>query len=167
MRCSFLRERRTAFGLDGRRLSALVPKKVRIMTVPSWLRELADAVAAQIAPADLLAPLGCHYCEVDGHWEISIFASSTEVVGGSRDGRRRQSKFTLNLMKVLGLLEEIKSCYWQNRAVNRSDELGAHFAVEARYCGHPVCLRVLADTPRRFAPGRQARVHENSIIDMW
>lgn len=137
------------------------------MTVPKWLRELADAVAAQIAPAELLAPLGCHFCDVDGHWEISIFASTTEVVGGSRDGRRHQSKFTVNLLKVLGLFEEIKACHWQNRAVTRADELGAHFSVEARYAGHPVWLRVLADAPRRFSPGRQARINENAIIDIW
>src|SRR5262245_5268621 len=47
---------------DGSRLSAPHSKKVRTMTVPSWLRELADAVTAQIAPAELLAPLGCHIC---------------------------------------------------------------------------------------------------------
>lgn len=137
------------------------------MTVPPWLRELADAVAAQIAPADLLSPIGCHYCEVDGHWEISLFASTTEVVGGSRDGRRRQSKFTVNLMKVLGLFDEIKACHWQNRAVNRTDELGAHFSVEARYAGHLVWLRVLADAPRRFSSGRQARVHDDAIVEIW
>lgn len=137
------------------------------MNVPPWLRELADAVAAQIAPADLLAPLGCHICEVEGQWEISLFASSTEVVGGSRDGRRRQSKFTVNLMKVLGLFEEIKACHWQNRPFSASDELGAHFSVDAHYAGHPVSLRVLAAAPKRFSSGRQARVNDDAIVETW
>ncbi len=137
------------------------------MTVPTWLRELADAVAAQIAPAELLAPLGCHFCEVDGQWEVSLFAAATEVVGGSRDGRRRQSKFTLNVLKVLGMLDEIKAIHWQNRAVNRSDELGAHISIEARYAGHAVWLRVLADAPRRFSSGRQIRVNDDAIVETW
>ena len=137
------------------------------MTVPPWLRELADAVAEQIAPADLLSPIGCHFCELDGRWEISVFASSTEFVGGRRDGRRQQSKFSLNLLRVLALLDNVQACHWQSRAIAPSDELGAHFSVEGKYQGHSVWLRVLAEAPRRFTPGRQARIHENAIVDTW
>ena len=120
-----------------------------------------------MAPIDLPAPIGCHFCEVDGVWEISIFAANTEVVGGRRDGRCFHSKFTMELLPILWLFDDGQNVTWQNAPVNRSDELGAHLSLDADYRGHAVRLHVLAQAPRRFEAGRQLLVHENAIVESW
>ncbi|MFO1022202.1 MAG: hypothetical protein U0903_16150, partial [Planctomycetales bacterium] len=66
-------------------------------TPPEWLSELANKVAPLFESYDVLAPLGCHYQEVDGLWEASLFCGSTEVIGGEFDGRRHDSKFFVDL----------------------------------------------------------------------
>lgn len=137
------------------------------MTVPAWLSDLADAVVEQIAPIELLSPVGCHFCEADGRWEVAIFASTTEVVGGRRDGRNVQSKFRLNVLQLLAMFDDVLRCDWQNLPVDRDDELGAHLSIEGSHQGHDVWLRILSEAPRRFPAGRQARVHDNAIIDTW
>lgn len=51
---------------------------------PDWLAAFANAVASRIHSHDvlLLAPLGCHYQLIENIWEVTIFASKTEVIGG-------------------------------------------------------------------------------------
>lgn len=137
------------------------------MTVSLWLQELADAVAAQMNLIKDPCPIGCHFCEVDGMWEVSLFASSTEIVGGSNDGKCKQSPFIMNVATILPLFDSVESVQWQSQPVDRKDELGAHLAIEGTVEGHPVSLRVLAKAPRRFASGRQVRVHENAVVRRW
>jgi hypothetical protein len=60
---------------------------------PEWLQELADAAALQLIPADVLSPIGCHFGFADEAWEISLFAASTQIVGGKHDGVLRPSRF--------------------------------------------------------------------------
>ena len=137
------------------------------MTVSPWLQELADAVAEQLIPLKNAFPIGCHCCEVDGRWELSLFASSTEIVGGVHDGKCQPSVFAMNLMSILLHFDEVESVQWQNQPVDRKDELGAHVAIDGRIDGNAVSLRVLAKAPRRFACGQQVRVHENAVVQTW
>ena len=74
---------------------------------PGWLKELADAAALLMMPADVMPPIGCHYCSVGSTWEISLFASSTQVVGGGRDGDVRRSRFCLDVEGIRKLFDEV------------------------------------------------------------
>ena len=69
-------------------------------TPPDWLNQLANAAAEEIEGLDVLAPLGCHYHDADGVWEVTLFASLTEVVGGAKDGVLRRSKFSVDLLQL-------------------------------------------------------------------
>src|SRR5579863_3928411 len=93
---------------------------------PGWLKELADATALLMMPADVMAPIGCHYCCVDDTWEISLFVSSTEIVGGERDGDVRRSRFCLDVEAVKKLLDEVHGISWQAQSLASDDELGPH-----------------------------------------
>ena len=53
---------------------------------PDWLSELANAVAGDILPVDILAPVGCHYWTNGAIWEVTLFVSKTETQGGACDG---------------------------------------------------------------------------------
>lgn len=134
---------------------------------PAWLQTFANDVAARIVPVDLLPPLGCHFAYVEPQWEVTLFAASTEVVGGQRDGELRPARFACNVKAVLGLFDAIETIHWQTMMVSADDELGAHISIEGLYEGRSVWLRILARPPRRFEAGRLARVNEMSWEEVW
>lgn len=134
---------------------------------PPWLEEFANAVAGELTPVDLLSPLGCHYCFVDGQWEVTLFAAQTEVLGGQKDGTIRPSKFSVNLMELIRLFGDVREAYWQSLPLGPRDDLGAHVSIEGIYAGEPVWLRILAAAPRRFRPGRLAHTRELVWEEMW
>jgi hypothetical protein len=134
---------------------------------PEWLQELADAAALQMIPADVLAPIGCHFGFADETWEISLFAAATQIVGGKHDGVLRPSRFHFDLQAVSKLFSEIHHVTWQALPLATDDELGSHVAITGAYREHPVTLRVLARAPRQFAAGRRALVYENTWEETW
>jgi hypothetical protein len=136
-------------------------------TPPEWLQELADAAALQMIPADILAPVGCHFCLVDETWEISLFASNTQIVGGKKDGVLRPSRFQVDLQAVTKLFSEVHNLSWQPLALAADDELGPHVAIDGTYAGHSISLRILSRAPKQFAAGRRAIVYENAWEETW
>lgn len=134
---------------------------------PEWIASLADQVSAQIIAVDFLSPVGCHFHQAEDAWEISLFASQTEILGGPQDGSRRPSRFHLDLKPLLEIFESVDAVYWQAHGLGRADELGPHVGVEGRYQGHQVWLRVLAHAPRQFPPGRRSLVHQGLWEELW
>lgn len=134
---------------------------------PGWLKSLANSVAVQMTPVEQLSPIGCHYCQVDGIWEVTIFASKTHIVGGKMDGLMRPSKFHVDLRGVMNLLTEVREVHWQPLPMGPEDELGSHLSIEGTYDGQPVWLRILARAPKRFKPGRRAIVYELQWEEVW
>jgi hypothetical protein len=136
-------------------------------SIPEWIEELANGVASYMTPVDFLAPIGCHFCCVDGQWEITLFAAATEVVGGRKDGVKRPSNFTMDLARVFELFNEVTTFHWQALSLGTDDDLGAHVSLEGICQGQPVWLRVLSRAPRRFEPGRQARIYDQRWNEVW
>ncbi len=134
---------------------------------PEWLQKFADAVALQMNPVDLLAPVGCHFCLVEDTWEVTLFASSTQIVGGKKDGVLRHSRFHVDLRRVVDLFSEIWSLTWQPLSLAADDELGPHLSMEGLVAEHPVWLRILARAPKRFDPGRRAVVYDGIWDETW
>ncbi|HID24310.1 MAG TPA: hypothetical protein EYP14_18170 [Planctomycetaceae bacterium] len=139
---------------------------------PSWLRDLADRVAGLMRAADILAPIGCHYCHAQfpkDQWEVTLFVAKTETVGGPQDGATTLSPFTLDLAQLMELFSEVESFHWQALRFGPGDELGPHISIEGHCGGVSVWLRVLAEPPDRFGPGRNICVDHGEIIlqDVW
>lgn len=134
---------------------------------PGWLKELADAAAQLMMPADVIAPIGCHYCFADDVWEITLFASSTEIVGGGQDGEVRRSRFCLDIQALTRVFVVVHEISWQAHELGGDDELGPHIAVEGAFGEYDVRLRVLAFPPKRFASGRRAIVYVPSWEESW
>jgi len=139
----------------------------RMSAPPEWLKSFADKAALEMQPADVLAPVGCHFCHVEGTWEVSLFASSTEVVGGKQDGLLRFSRFRMDLRALMDLFSEVEDVSWQALPMGPEDELGAHVAVGGTYAGNRVWLRILAQPPRRFSHGRRAISYEPAWEETW
>jgi hypothetical protein len=134
---------------------------------PEWLHQLADEVSASVCAVDVMSPLGCHIHRAQEHWEVTLFASATEVMGGPLDGKRRPSRFFLDIQGVTQVFDRIRSVVWQAHGLGASDDVGPHLSVEGDYRGHPVWLRIPALAPRQFPVGRIAHVHEATWEEVW
>ena len=136
-------------------------------TPPAWLAELAEDVTGLMVPTEVMAPIGCHFHREASVWEVTIFASVTEVVGGQQDGMRFPAHFLLDVGGVIGLFSDVDSVKWQVLDEGPDDELGAHLAVEGIYRSERLLLRIPAQAPRRFDVGRVANVYEKRFVDIW
>lgn len=134
---------------------------------PLWIVNLANNVTACLEPLEPMPPLGCHYHLCERCWEISIFPSHTEIVGGPQDGHQTAPRFRADLLAIATLFSSIEGIAWQTRSVNDEDQLGAHIAITG-VCDHEsVSVRVLQSAPSEFEPGRKAMTNEGCLIDTW
>lgn len=136
---------------------------------PAWLAETVNRVATQFHSDDDLAPIGCHYyhdrtCDL---WEVTLFVSRTETLGGERDGKLTTSRFSLDLTGLESLFTEVNSFSWQANSLGEGDELGPHLAIEGFVGPHRLWLRIVADPPPQFEPGRVADVYRQRFVDRW
>lgn len=134
---------------------------------PEWLRQFADNVCACLIPIEAMPPIGCHVARVGDCWEITLFISPTEIVGGQYDGERIPSLFVLDSLEVQHLFDVVDSASWQPHPVNELDELGAHFSVTGYVQGNLVWLRILGEVPQRFESGRFANLLEQRFMETW
>jgi hypothetical protein len=134
---------------------------------PEWLQQFADAVALQMHPVDLLAPVGCHFCQADDSWEIALFVSGTQIVGGKKDGVVRHSRFNVDVRAVVDLFSDVRSVSWQALPIGGDDELGPHLSIEGSCGGNTVWLRILSRPPKRFDVGRRAVVYDAAWEETW
>ncbi|WP_373651257.1 MULTISPECIES: hypothetical protein [unclassified Schlesneria] len=134
---------------------------------PDWLSSFADDVTSCIRSHDDLAPLGCHFHDMDGIWEITLFASLTEVIGGPHDGRLRPSPFSVDVKPLLAAFSHVDKVTWQALRVDPSDELGPHLSIEGLVGTKPVWLRITSIAPERFEPGRHRLANQQAFKDIW
>ncbi|MBW3541898.1 MAG: hypothetical protein KY476_16640 [Planctomycetes bacterium] len=134
-----------------------------------WLRELAEAAAGCLRPADVAAPLGCHvyHNRARDEWELTLFFAATQIVGGPFDGRTTVSKFTADIAALQDVFDEVRVVGWQNARLGSDDALGPQLSIEGTYRGCEVWLRIPANPPERFAPGRLAHAYELRLEDVW
>lgn len=134
---------------------------------PDWLANLANDVAALLEPMGSMGPIGCHFHHSPDGWEITVFASLTEIIGGRRDGCVFGPRFEVDIKELVCLFTSVTSLRWQSQEMGKDDELGAHLAIEGCYGEETVCVRIPAIAPDRFEPGRQMLVHQRRYQEVW
>ena len=138
---------------------------------PKWLGELATLAKQAFHSQSQLAPVGCHFHRNDEaetpQWEVTLFVSSTEVCGGARDGQCVFSRFMVDLRELMAAFDVVESCYWQAQTMTDDDQLGPHVGGEGRFQGHSVWLRITAQPPSKFEPGRVYDQASNELQNRW
>lgn len=137
--------------------------------VPTWLNSLASAAAEHIHGVDILSPLGCHsyHNQARDEFELTLFASRTQVVGGRLDGREVGSNFDVNIGAVMDLFDAPPKVGWQALAKGEEDQLGPHISFEGSYMGQAVWLRILGEAPERYEHGRHLNINTLKLEDLW
>jgi hypothetical protein len=118
---------------------------------PEWLDDLLDAVAACVQADSPTGPLGLRYREEDGSWEVWVYPTPVELVGGAHDGEVVLPGFSLDLEQLRAAFDSVTALAWEALGLNDPD--GPHVAVEGVFGGREVWLRVLAQAPEDEEPG--------------
>ena len=139
---------------------------------PHWITRLANDVAACIESFEPLPPVGCHFFRAAAGWEITIFPSVTEIVGGPADGSMISARVSVDVAKVLGLFTKIHEVTWQCTRVSDDDDLGAHLLIEGIHSDDTtndqfVAVQILAASPPSIEPGRRAHFHQGRMTETW
>lgn len=140
---------------------------------PHWLDRFANLATQAFHSAELLAPVGCHFHRFEGEpafssqWEVTLFVSNTEFYGGALDGSCSVSPFMLDLKVLMDVFDSIESCYWQAHTMADDDQLGPHVGVEGVFEGHSIWLRITAEPPSQFEPGRMVDLCARELRDRW
>ena len=72
-----------------------------------WLRGLVEAVAGCMEADSPMGPLGYRYGEEDGLWQIDLYPTPVELVGGADDGEVVAPGFTLDIEQLRGLFDRV------------------------------------------------------------
>ena len=138
-------------------------------SAPSWLEGFANDAARSMLDSEMIAPIGCHYHynENRNEWEVTVFISATEVVGGARDGMLVPCCVQLNVSHVIELFAEMPTVHWQSGPIQEDDEVHQHVSFEGRVHGHNVWLRMLAQAPGRVGPGRLLHASTGELENLW
>lgn len=136
-------------------------------TEPAWLKKFAERVCQAMEFPESNSPIGCHYHFAESTWEVTIFASSTEIVGGPSDGSRMPAPFVTDVHRVMTTFDETTSLSWQAAQMGPDDDLGTHLAIRGRFEGNAIWLRLLAEAPAGFAPGRTFNHHTGEVVNAW
>jgi hypothetical protein len=115
------------------------------------------------------APVGCHFFHehASDTWEVSLFVSRTEVLGGPADGKRVPAGLQINIMTVCEAFDSPPAIYWQAEKIAHDDELGNHLSFEGIARGQSIWLRILQEPPEWSGAGRVVHAADGRVELLW
>ena len=116
-----------------------------------WLHQLLETVAGCMTADSPSGPLAYRYGEGEGFWEIDIYPTPVELVGGAVDGEVVAPGFVLDVEELRAAFDRIEALTWH--ALGFPHDEGPRFVLEGIYQGHQVLLQVLAYAPDDEEPG--------------
>lgn len=115
-----------------------------------WLDILRDAVAACIEVASPMGPMGLRYTEEEGFWQVFVFPTPVELVGGAQDGAVVEPGFSLDLEQLRDAFESIVAFGWNAQGLTSYE--GPYVHIEGFFQGREVYLQILAYPPEDEKP---------------
>jgi hypothetical protein len=132
---------------------AISSKDILMAPVPHWLTSLVDVVGSCMEAHSPQGPLAFRWGEEEGFWEVMVYPTPGEVVGGADDGALLVPGFSLDVQELTAVFEEVVAVHWRSQSFGPHDDVGPHIAVEGVFQGHQVYLQVLAEASANEEPG--------------
>jgi len=120
---------------------------------PQWLTSLVDTAGNCMEAHSASGPLAFRWRKENDFWEIAVYSTSGEVVGGADDGAIIVPGFSLDVQGLMSAFEKVVDLHWQSQSSGPHDNQGPHVSIEGIYQGHEVWLQVLAEAPEDEEPG--------------
>jgi hypothetical protein len=120
---------------------------------PDWLTSLVDVVGSCMEPHAASGPLAFRWGEEEGFWEVTVYCTPGELVGGAEDGALVVPGFSLDVRELMSAFEKLVAVDWCSQSFGPDDHTGPHISIEGVFQGHQVYLQVLAEAPEDEEPG--------------
>ena len=127
---------------------------------PTWMEDLIDSVSGCMEAHDVMGPFGYRWGEEDEFWEIIVYPTPIELVGGYADGENVSPGFSLDIKELSCSFDEVAEVRWQAHNFGVHDFDGPHISIEGVYQGHQIWLRVMGEAPKDEEPGVQLDVSQ-------
>ena len=88
---------------------------------PQWLTSLVDAVGNCMEAHCAAGPLAFRWGTEDDFWEVMVYCTPGEAVGGAEDGAVLVPGFSLDLMELTSIFEELTDSHWQAHSFGPHD----------------------------------------------
>ncbi len=124
-----------------------------MMRPPGWMESLVDIVLGCMDPHNTLGPLGYRWRNEDDFWEIWVYPTPAELVGGAADGTVVNPGFSLDVQQLLAVFEKLADVSWLAQPLGPHDQDGPNLSFDGVYDGHEVWLTVLSRAPDDEEPG--------------
>jgi hypothetical protein len=116
-----------------------------------WLNSLLEEVGSCMVADSPMGPLGLRYREEEDFWEVWIYPTPVELVGGRHDGEVVVPGFSLDLEQLRECFDSVAAFNWNAIGLNNPE--GPHVSIEGIFLGREVYLQVLAYAPEGEEPG--------------
>ena len=123
-----------------------------------WVKLLVESVAEHITADSPMGPLGYRYGEEEGFWQVEVYPTPVELVGGAVDGEVVAPGFSLDLEGLRSAFEEITDLGWHSLGFAHAE--GPHIWIEGVFHGQEVFLQALAYAPDDEEPGMKLSVNQ-------
>jgi hypothetical protein len=139
-----------------------------MLETPDWLESLVERVADCMeghGPAGSVQYRCWTEEEEDEElWEILVYPTPIELVGGAVDGAVVAPGFTLDLQDLSSLFDRVDVFLWEAEAFVPEDAEVPNVSIEGIYQGHSVVLRLLSEAPEDEEPGFELEIGSNSEL---
>jgi hypothetical protein len=120
---------------------------------PAWMESLVDTVIDCMEPHHGLGPLGFSWGNESDFWEICVYPTPAELIGGAEDGAVVNPGFSLDVQELCRAFEDLRAVSWQAHPLGPHDHDAPNVSFEGDYDGHDVWMRVLSAAPPDEEPG--------------
>ena len=124
-------------------------------TDTEWLDRLLETVADCTVADSPMGPLAYRYGEDEGFWEINVYPTPVELVGGAVDGEVVAPGFTLDIEELRAAFDRIVELVWHSMGFPHDE--GPRLVVEGVYQGRQVADPGRHDTSKPAAGPVPAR----------
>jgi len=132
--------------------------------IPDWIDPLAELVAGFLTSTSQLGPLGIRFREEEpGTWEVVIYPTPVELIGGAADGATFAPAFTVDVEGLRKEFEPVRKCGVSSHGIYE-DESG-YFWIEGKWNNLPMTLRILLAPPENEAPGSKLDMNRREEDD--
>jgi hypothetical protein len=91
------------------------------------------------------------YREEEGFWDVWVFPTPVELVGGAHDGAVVVPGFSLDLEELQAVFDEVVAFVWNALGLNYPE--GSYVSIEGVFQGRELYLQVSARAPEDEEPG--------------
>jgi len=123
---------------------------VEVATVehPQWMKALMEVVIECMEPLNIMGPLGYRFLEPEHPenefegWQIAVYPTANEVVGGEQDGSFLFPGFALDIDTMLATFSSVEGVVWNNPVHYTGDLDGPNLSIQGTFTGVPLWLRI-------------------------